>query len=54
MIFVELFINMSLMENKIMNVNKHYWAAQKRIEKLTAEMTSMIIARFPSLIPAVF
>ena len=35
-----------------MNVNKYYWAAQKRKEKLTAEMTSMIIARFPSLILA--
>ena len=43
------------MQNKIMNVNKCYWAAQKkRKEKLTAEMTSMIIARFPSLIPTVF
>ena len=45
---------MSLMQNKIMNVNKCYWAAYKRKEKLTTELTSMIIAKFPSLIPAVF
>ena len=36
---------MSLMQSKIIDVDKCYWAAQKkRKEKLTAEMTSMIIA----------
>ena len=54
MIFVELFINMSLMQNKIMNVNKTLLGSTEKKEKLTAEITLMIIARVPSLIPAVF
>ena len=42
------------MQNKITNVNNITGQHRKEKKKLTAEMTSMIIARFPSLIPAVF